>query len=240
MADQQPFQRYEDDQRDQSMQQQVKGHLIAAVSELIGTTSFLWFAFAATQAAVQNGTPATSTDGLMFISLSFGFSLMVTVWAHYRISGGLFNPAVSLSASLLTYLLIHKVTLALVITNNLDWVRGLYLLPGQVLGGIVASALVQWMIPGPLVVVNRLSEETSIIQGLFIEAFGTLLLVFVILMLAAEKHETTPLAPVGIGLALFVGELGCVRYTGGALNPARALGPSVASMDFPSYHYIYW
>lgn len=96
------------------------------------------------------------------------------------------------------------------------------------------------MLPGPIVVVTTLSPGTSIAQGVFIEAFGTMLLVFVILMLAAEKHESTPVAPVGIGLALFVGELATVYYTGGALNPARAFGPSVAALDFPGYHYIYW
>lgn len=72
----------------------IRGHLVAAASEFVGTTMFLWFAFAGTQAAARDGTTATSIDGLLFISLSFGFSLMVTVWAHYRISGGLFNPAV--------------------------------------------------------------------------------------------------------------------------------------------------
>ncbi len=114
------------------------------------------------------------------------------------------------------------------------------LLPAQLLGGIVAAALVSCMIPGPIAVVTRLSDGTSIAQGVFIEAFGTSILTFTILMLAAEKHETTPLAPVGIGLALFVAELGCVLYTGGAVNPARAFGPSVADTDFPGYHYIYW
>lgn len=93
---------------------------------------------------------------------------------------------------------------------------------------------------GPLVVVSRKSPNVSDIQGIFIEAFGTFLLIFVILMLAAEKHETTPLAPVGIGITLFVAELGCVLYTGGALNPARALGPSIIDGDFPAHHYIYW
>jgi len=68
--------------------------MVAAASEFLGTTMFLWFAFAGTQAAARNGTTATSTEGLLLISLSFGFSLMVTVWAHYRVSGGLFNPAV--------------------------------------------------------------------------------------------------------------------------------------------------
>ncbi|KAM3078247.1 Aquaporin-1 [Clarireedia jacksonii] len=47
--------------------------------------------------------------------------------------------------------------------------------------------------------------------------FFTIELVFTILMLAAEKTKATFVAPVGIGLALFVG----VYWTGGALNPAR-------------------
>lgn len=136
-------------------------------------------------------------------------------------------------------MLTTQVTLALAITNNVPWVRSLCLLPAQFLGGIAASALVRSMI-GPLVVVTRMAPNVSIVQGIFIEAFGTALLVFVILMLAAEKHETTPLAPVGIGITLFVAELACVLYTGGALNPARAFGPSVIDGDFPDHHYIYW
>lgn len=44
--------------------------------------------------------------------------------------------------------------------------------------------------------------------------FLTALLVFVILMLAAEKHNATYIAPVGIGLALFVAELaGMLTFT---------------------------
>lgn len=64
-------------------------------SEFIGTTMFLWLAFAGTQASAQDGATSASSQGLLFVSLSFGFGLLVTVWAHYRISGGLFNPAVS-------------------------------------------------------------------------------------------------------------------------------------------------
>ena len=41
-----------------------------------------------------NGIPAI--DQILFISLGFGFSLAVTAWVFYRISGGLFNPAVTL------------------------------------------------------------------------------------------------------------------------------------------------
>ena len=70
--------------------------------------------------------------------------------------------------------------------------------------------------------------------------FLTFELVFTICMLAAEKHKGTFLAPVGIGLALFVAELSGVYFTGGSLNPARSFGPCVALGSFPSYHWIYW
>lgn len=48
------------------------------------------------------------------------------------------------------------------------------------------------------------------------------------------------MAPLGIGLMLFVVELYTVPLTGGAINTARAFGPDVVSGDFPSYHWIYW
>lgn len=63
--------------------------------EFVGTTLFLYFAFAATQIANTLTPPdAPNLQQLMFISLAFGFSLAVTAWVFYRVSGGLFNPAV--------------------------------------------------------------------------------------------------------------------------------------------------
>jgi aquaporin rerated protein, other eukaryote len=75
--------------------------------------------------------------------------------------------------------------------------------------------------------------------GLFLEMFLTAQLVLVVFMLAVEKHRSTFLAPVGIGLTLFVGEIVGVYYTGGSLNPARSFGPQVVMGSFPSYHWIY-
>lgn len=69
--------------------------------------------------------------------------------------------------------------------------------------------------------------------------FLTAQLVFVVFMLAVEKHRSTFLAPVGIGLTLFVGEIVGVYYTGGSLNPARSFGPNVVMGSFPNYHWIY-
>lgn len=70
--------------------------LIAFLGEIIGTFLFLFFAFAATQTANHLlGTRAMDIQSLMYISLAFGFSLAVNVWVFFRVSGGLFNPAVS-------------------------------------------------------------------------------------------------------------------------------------------------
>ena len=103
-------------------------------------------------------------------------------------------------------------------TNNMPWVRGLFFLfPAEILGGLAASGLNSCMFPGPVAVVTKLSAGTSIAQGVFIEMFLTSLLVFTILMLAAEKHAATFIAPVGIGLALFVAELTGKLH----LGPAR-------------------
>lgn len=101
------------------------------------------------------------------------------------------------------------------LAGALPWVRGALLFVPQMLGGMVAAALVQCMFPGPLVVDTTLGAGTSIAQGLFIEMFCTALLVFTVLMLAAEKWKATFIAPVGIGLALFVAELTgllCLSY----------------------------
>ena len=71
--------------------------LIACIGEFVGTFLFLFFAFAATQVANNLlGENPMDLQTLMYISLAFGFSLAVNVWIFFRISGGLFNPAVSL------------------------------------------------------------------------------------------------------------------------------------------------
>lgn len=76
------------------------------------------------------------------------------------------------------------------------------------LASMVAGGLVRAMFGGDLANVNTiLAPGTNVAQGLFIEMFLTAELVFVILMLAAEKSKDTFLAPLGIGLALFVAEL---------------------------------
>ena len=78
----------------------IRNHFIAMLGEFSGTFLFLFFAFSATQVAnaSTSGTNATNaapnTSALLYISLAFGFSLAVNAWVFFRITGGLFNPAV--------------------------------------------------------------------------------------------------------------------------------------------------
>ncbi|GAA5841135.1 hypothetical protein JCM9279_000551 [Rhodotorula babjevae] len=217
-----------------------KNHFVAMVGEYVGTCLFMIFALGGTNVANvpatsitggtqagQDGTAASTpnTSNLLYIALSFGFSLAVCAWIFFRVSGGLFNPAVSLGMFLV---------------GVLTPMRAVLLTISQILGGITGSAIIQALLPGTLNVRTTLIPGMSVVRGLFLEMFLTAMLMITILLLAAEKTKATFLAPIGIGLALFIAELLGVYYTGGSLNPARSFGPSVVLHDFESYHWIYW
>jgi aquaporin related protein len=196
--------------------------------EFVGTVLFLYFALSGAQVANSVNTSSgqsiaqvgSNPQQLQYIALSFGFSLAVNAWVFFRISGGLFNPAV---------------TFGMCLIGALPWVRGGLLFVTQILGGMAAAGLVSCMFPGELNVRTTLGGGTTVVQGLFIEMFLTAQLVFTIFMLAAEKHKGTFIAPVGIGLSLFIAELTGVFFTGGSLNPARSFGPAVVDLKFSSY-----
>ncbi|ODO08145.1 hypothetical protein I350_03734 [Cryptococcus amylolentus CBS 6273] len=211
---------------------EAKNHVVAMMGEFVGTTLFILFCLGGTHVAQLPALSITSTSegtintsSLFYISLSFGLSLAVNVWIFFRVSGGLFNPAVSLG---------------MVLGGALPPLRGLLLTVSQVLGGLAGSAIADALVPGKLNAGCALGGGTSIVQGLFIEVFMTALLMLTIFFLAAEKNKATPMAPLGIGMALFIAEIFSVYYTGGALNPARAFGPAVVTHTFPVYHWIYW
>jgi aquaporin related protein len=83
-----------------------RGHVVAIIGEFLGTLLFLILAFAGVEVAsassnknqgagVSTATAEKSPAILLYIALSTGFSLVVTAWTFFRISGGLFNPVVS-------------------------------------------------------------------------------------------------------------------------------------------------
>lgn len=77
----------------------------------------------------------------------------------------------------------------------------------QFVGAIAAAGLVSALLPGPLQAENGLSSGATILQGLFLEMLLTAELVMTIIMLAVEKSRTSFMAPLAIGLALFIAHL---------------------------------
>jgi aquaporin related protein len=75
--------------------------IVVIFGELCGTFMFLLMSYIGTQAALDANTPGETGNpllpfSLLYIAASFGSALAVNVWVFYRVTGGMFNPAVSL------------------------------------------------------------------------------------------------------------------------------------------------
>jgi aquaporin related protein len=100
-----------------------------------------------------------SNQTVIFIALSYGFSLLIAAWVLYRVSGGLFDPAI---------------TLGIVVTGDLPPTRGLVFLPVQILGAICAAAMVSCIIPADITIVQTaLAPNMDVAQGLLLEMVCT-------------------------------------------------------------------
>ncbi|KZS98735.1 aquaporin-like protein [Sistotremastrum niveocremeum HHB9708] len=203
----------------------IRTDLLAACLEFVGTILFLVLGMGGIQAAAfSTHMEAASVEQLLYISVSMGFALLASAWLFFRITGGVFNPQVSL---------------ALLLSGCISPIRFALFLIAQLGGSIVASYLLRVLTPGPLFVNVGLGPNVTKAQGVFVEAIATSALVFSVQMLAAEKHRSTAIAPIGIGLTLLATHMFAVVYTGAALNSARAFGPAVVS-GFAGDHWVYW
>ncbi|KAH6703263.1 aquaporin-like protein [Leptodontidium sp. MPI-SDFR-AT-0119] len=213
-----------------------RGHVVAVVGEFLGTLIFVFLAFAGVEVAgassnkdqgkgVSTAPPAASPSQLLYAAVAAGFSLAVTAWTFFRISGGLFNPVISFGMALI---------------GVITWARCALLCVAQTVATISASYMVYGLFNGGLNTSTTLGGGASPAQGVVIEMLLTAQLAFVIFMLAAEQHAATYLAPLGIGLSFFVAELPGLFWTGGSLNPVRSLAPCIVNHSFTTYHWIYW
>lgn len=112
----------------------------AALLEFVGTTFFLLLGLGGIQAAAgegADGVAASTIEKVQYISLCMGLSLLVSAWLFFRVTGGLFNPNVSL---------------ALLLVGVIKPVRFVLYCVAQMLGAIAASGLVLALTPGPLAV----------------------------------------------------------------------------------------
>ena len=147
------------------------------------------------------------------VALGFGLALTVALFAVGRVSGGHFNPAVSLAA-----FLDRRIGL---IDLGAYWVA-------QVAGGIAASALLAWIYSREYVgytytVLNR-SAGINELAGFFVEAVLTLVFVFVVLVLLKSDR---PGKYFGIGAAYALIQVVGLVMTNASVNPVRSLAPAI-------------
>jgi len=156
------------------------------------------------------------------IGLAFGLVLVALVAALGHISGAHFNPAV---------------TLGLACAGKFPWRYVVGYLVAQFVGAILA-ALVVWGTYGQaartvaFLGATYPTAGTSSGQAFFMEAVITFLLVFVITAVATDKRVAAPVVAPAIGFALGVAVLIGGPVSGGAANPARALGPMIVAGRF--------
>jgi aquaporin Z len=184
----------------------------AYLAELLGT--FLFFAIGLTSVqavgAVGAGAPL-----LVVVPLAFGFGLLAAIFAFGHISGGHYNPAV---------------TVAMVIDGRTTPADAAGYIVAQVVGAIGAAGLV-------LVLWNQAAVASTItapgsgftdIQALILETVLTA--IFLLVILAATKHASS-LAALAIPLTLVAIHFAAVPFTGASVNPARSLAPALLGGD---------
>jgi aquaporin related protein len=175
----------------------IRNRAIAMLSEFVGTFLFMFIGIGgnstvANDAAMKlqwgEGSPAADPAKIFFVATAWGMVVTVNAWAFFRISGGLFNPAV---------------TMAMMIIRAVPPIDGLLDIISQLAGSVLACGICYALLPPGSLPPTELGNQTSVTQGLFIEMFLTAQLVLAVFMLATEKHKATYIAPVGIGLAVF-------------------------------------
>ena len=196
--------------------------LAAYLAELIGTFLLVFFIVSIVVLFVATGNnPQFGTDfavvGLVHAFLLFGLIVMFGV-----VSGGHFNPAVTLAAAAI---------------KRIAPVDAVIYMLAQLSGGVLGALLAKSMLLDEGRATNYAAAEVSGLlsgnfSGMIVEAIGTFCLVLVILAAVYSKKSVKDWAPLAIGttlgfIVMFGGPL-----TGGSFNPARWFGPALVANEW--------
>jgi aquaporin Z len=169
---------------------------------------------------------APTLTNLTAIGLAHGLAIAVMVAALGAVSGGHFNPAI---------------TLGFVVTRRMSVVNGgLYWL-AQLIGASLAGFLLVAIVGRSFVAAGTpaLGSGVSFLAGVILEAVGTFFLVLVVFGTALDERAPRYVYPFAIGLTIALDIMGFGPLTGVAVNPARAFGPALASGNW-SDQLVYW
>lgn len=187
-------------------------------AEFFGT---FWLCLAVLGTAMMAaGVPAVGV-GWIGVGFAAGLAVLTMAYAVGGISGGHFNPAVSLG---------------LAVAGRFDWKDLIPYWIAQIVGGAVAAVIVY-------IVASSASGFSaggfaangygglspghySMLAGLITEIVLTGMFVIVILG-ATSQAAPAGFAPIAIGLALFVGHMIGIPVTNASLNPARSIASAI-------------
>ena len=204
----------------------MRGIREAAVAEFLGTFALCFIG----AGVVCVNEWAGHAAGLVGIAMAHGAVLAVMICALGHLSGGHFNPAV---------------TLGVFVANRLEGRRALVYIAAQLAGAVAAAYGLRFLVPAnvwPLVHLGTpaLGAGVTVGKAVLIECVLTFFLVLTVFGTAVDpKGNGAPVAGFAIGTVLVFDILFGGPLTGAAMNPARAFGPALASGNW-SHHLVYW
>ena len=165
---------------------------------------------------------------LLLIAFANGLALAVAITIAMGISGGHINPAVTIG--FLTAKLINARDALLYIIS-------------QVIGATLAGLFLLFLLPVTFSLpvhlgTPSLASGVSVLQGISIEAVITFFLVLAVFGTIVDRRAPR-IGGFGVGLVLAASAMVAGPFTGAAANPARAIGPALAS-GFLQNWYVYW
>jgi MIP family channel proteins len=185
------------------------------IAEVIGTFGFFFIAFAGVATLVTQGALSITPIG---IAAGFGFGLAASIFMFGHISGGHFNPAV---------------TVGLVTAGRFPASEVVPYWIAQIVGGLIATLVIRWSFNKEAIdaVVNLPGKGISDGTAFLLEAIVTALFVLVICTVATDARApwNGVFAPFAIGLFIFTALTAVGGSDGGSYNPARALDPVIVS-----------
>jgi aquaporin Z len=169
------------------------------------------------------------TGDIVAIALAHGLAIGLFVAAAGHISGGAYNPAV---------------TVGLVVGGKLPPIKGAGYIVVQVLGAIAAALLLTAAFDKDLwdpvnLGTPQIGEGFSTGQALILEAVGTFFLMFVVYGTAVDHRSSKAVPGLLIGLTITMDIFFAGGATGAAVNPARAFGPALVSGTWDD-QWVYW
>ena len=190
-------------------------------SELLGTYVLVLGGTAAIVSAAAGGAPTN----IVIVAFAFGLALMAALYAFGEISGGHYNPAVSL---------------AMTLDRRMDPLSMAGYWVAQIVGATLASLTLLVVTSTETVAgtMTTFGEGVEAWEAFLMEMVFTAIFLAVILKVTKSANSMKT-AFLGIGLTLTMIHLVLIPVTGTSVNPVRSLGPGIVGGVWTD-QWVYW